>query len=88
MERLSYRPSQLSVEAYVRSVREEESRTQVWRPYRPSMLAASEGFILIRDDVLRLNNPYVGIEPSPRACRGGGVEENYDPQVLQPMYWL
>jgi hypothetical protein len=52
------------------------------------MLAASEGFILIRDDVLRLNNPYVGIEPSPRACRGGGVEENYDPQVLQPMYWL
>jgi hypothetical protein len=42
-ERLSYRPPQLSVEAYVRSVREEESRTQVWRPYRPSMLAATEG---------------------------------------------
>jgi hypothetical protein len=76
------------MEAYVRSAREEESRTQVWQPYQPSMLAATEGFIRIRDDVLRSNDPYVGFEPSPRACRGGGVEENYDPQVLQPMYWL
>jgi hypothetical protein len=41
-ERLAYRPPQLSVEAYVRSARE-ESRTQVWRPYRPSMLTATEG---------------------------------------------
>jgi hypothetical protein len=31
------------VEAYVRSSREVESRTQVWRPYQPSMLAATEG---------------------------------------------
>jgi hypothetical protein len=41
----------------MRSAHEEESRTQVWRPYRPSMLAATEGFILIRDDVLRSNDP-------------------------------
>jgi hypothetical protein len=57
MERLAYRPPQLIVEAYMRSVQEEESGTQVWRPYRPSMLVAIEDFILIRDGVLRSNDP-------------------------------
>jgi hypothetical protein len=28
---------------YVRLMLDEESRTQVWRPYRPSMLVATEG---------------------------------------------
>jgi hypothetical protein len=31
------------MEAYERSTDRRESRTQVWRPYRPGMLAATEG---------------------------------------------
>jgi hypothetical protein len=37
-------------------------------PFQPSMLAATGGFVLTRDDVLRSNNPSVGFEPSPQAC--------------------
>jgi hypothetical protein len=57
-------------------------------PFQPSMLAATGGFVLTRDDVLRSNNPSVGFEPSPQACRGGRVGEDCNPQVLQPMCWL
>jgi hypothetical protein len=37
------------------------------------MLVAAGGFILIWDGVLRLNDPYVDFEPSPRAYRGEGI---------------
>jgi hypothetical protein len=40
------------------------------------MLTATRGFVFIRARVLRSNDPLVGIEPSPRACRGGGVGDN------------
>jgi hypothetical protein len=35
---------------------------------------SDRGQIFIWGEVLRSNDPYVGFEPSPRACRGGGVE--------------
>jgi hypothetical protein len=57
MERLAYRPPQLSMESYARSAREGEHRAQVWRHFRLSMLVAARGFILVRDGVLRSDDP-------------------------------
>jgi hypothetical protein len=39
------------------------------------MLVVTGGFVLIRDDILRSNDLWVGFEPSPRACRGGEQEK-------------
>jgi hypothetical protein len=40
----------------------------------------------MRDDVLKSNDPYVGFEPSPQTCRGGGAEDlltlrSYNPYI-------
>jgi hypothetical protein len=35
----------------------EEPRAQVWRPFQPSMLIAARGFILVRNGVLRSDDP-------------------------------
>jgi hypothetical protein len=72
----------------VRSAREEGSVGLRSGNLRPSMLAATGGFVLIRDGVFRSYDPYVGFEPSPRACQGGGTGNTWDPHVLQPVYWL
>jgi hypothetical protein len=52
------------------------------------MLAATGGFVLIRDGVLRSYDPYVGFEPSPEHVEGEEQERLGTLRFLQPAYWL
>jgi hypothetical protein len=89
MERLAYQPPQLSREAYVRSAREGRSlglgsgdllnqacSQQQEASY--SLRMASSGRMTLR----------LAYSQAPEHVEGEEQKKSWDPQVLQPMYWL
>jgi hypothetical protein len=75
------------MEAYVGSVRGEESRSQVWRPCQPSMLAATEGKYSLGTRSSGRTTLRLALSQAPEHVEGEELKD-FNPQVLRPIYWL